>query len=342
MPRKTFTFEGRRYDITAKTEDELYEKIALKKLELKEGKLKEQNILVKDYCKKWFETFKEPYVGAHTVGMYDRAIKHINSYIGHLQMKKVTSSHIQKIITSEYNMGKSKSSIDKDILTLRQVFKQACLDKVIRDNPTLAIQRPKMQEGRRRALTDDERKAVMEVSENHRYGLWIRVMLFMGLRPEETALLKGYDVDTENRMLHVRGTKSEKADRYLPIPNTLIDDLSKFTGDNYILITLNGNPLSDQCRQRRWRAFKRDLDIHMGAKVYRNQIIESVIADGLTMYCLRHTYGTDGQAAGIPIDILADLMGHEDISTTRKYYIHENKESKEAARKAFEEYYKTK
>ena len=49
MPRKTFTFEGRRYDITAKTEDELYEKIALKKLELKEGKLKEQNILVKDY-----------------------------------------------------------------------------------------------------------------------------------------------------------------------------------------------------------------------------------------------------------------------------------------------------
>ena len=33
-------------------------------------------------------------------------------------------------------------------------------------------------------------------------------------------------------------------------------------------------------------------------------------------------------------------MGHEDIETTRKYYIHENSESREAARKAFEDFYK--
>ena len=49
--RKTFTFEGKRYDVTAKTETELYEKIARKKIELEQGKVKESNILVKDYLK---------------------------------------------------------------------------------------------------------------------------------------------------------------------------------------------------------------------------------------------------------------------------------------------------
>jgi hypothetical protein len=37
-----------------------------------------------------------------------------------------------------------------------------------------------------------------------------------------------------------------------------------------------------------WNNFKRELDIHMGAEVYRNQIIQSVVAPDLVSYCLRH------------------------------------------------------
>ena len=37
MYRKTFTFEGKRYDVTAKTEQELYEKIFSNHTDLKNG-----------------------------------------------------------------------------------------------------------------------------------------------------------------------------------------------------------------------------------------------------------------------------------------------------------------
>jgi hypothetical protein len=37
MPRETFTFEGKRYDVTAKTEGELAVKINRKKREPEEG-----------------------------------------------------------------------------------------------------------------------------------------------------------------------------------------------------------------------------------------------------------------------------------------------------------------
>ena len=78
-----------------------------------------------------------------------------------------------------------------------------------------------------------------------------------------------------------------------------------------------------------WEVFKRDLDISMGAQTFRNAIIPetSVVAKDLTPYCLRHTYGTDLQTAGVPINVAKDLMGHKDISVTARIYTHLSKQS---------------
>ena len=46
----------------------------------------------------------------------------------------------------------------------------------------------------------------------------------------------------------------------------------------------------------------------------------SILADDFVLYNLRHTYCTDLQKAGIPIDIAKYLMGHEDITTTSNIY----------------------
>ena len=75
-----------------------------------------------------------------------------------------------------------------------------------------------------------------------------------------------------------------------------------------------------------WRVFAQLVDIALGAETGRNQrhvtIIASVIAPDLSLYCMRHTYCTDLQAAGVPINVARDLMGHSDISLTAKIYTH--------------------
>lgn len=62
----------------------------------------------------------------------------------------------------------------------------------------------------------------------------------------------------------------------------------------------------------------------MGAELYRNQIIQSVVAPDLTPYCLRHTFCTDLQRAGVTLNVAKELMGHSDISTTANIYTHRN------------------
>lgn len=336
MYRKTFTFRGKRYDIRAGTLDELNEKVAAKKFLLTNGLETPKGVRVGEYAHTWLETFKKPYVSKHTYSMYRNQVKCICRYIGKMKMADVTAFDVQKIVTSEYQSGKSKSHINKLIITLRQIFRQAHADRDITVNPTVNIRRPKQEEAKRRSLTDKERFAVVEVAKSHPHGLWILTMLYTGMRPSETARLKYSDITDDS--IHIDGTKTSKANRTVPMPSTLNGMFGE--GEGYVFKTQAGNQINRDVRDRWWRSFRRELDIYLGAQTYRNKVIKSVLPKDLTMYCLRHTYGTMAQRAGVPIDVLADLMGHESINTTRKYYIHENVESKQRAVNLLEEMWK--
>ena len=82
--------------------------------------------------------------------------------------------------------------------------------------------------------------------------------------------------------------------------------------------------------RRWWASFKNEMDRALGAETFRNRIIESKLPDlkddpndpPLTLYCLRHTYCTDLELMGMPINIAKELMGHSSIETTAKYYTH--------------------
>jgi integrase len=170
---------------------------------------------------------------------------------------------------------------------------------------------------------------LVQFCKESKYGTWVLTMLYLGLRPSETALIQKKDI--QDGYVHIRGTKSPKADRYIPIPEALSFDLTGLKPNDYIFTTRYKTRLDRQSMKRWWGYFKRELDISLGAPIYRNQIQKSYVQ--FTPYTLRHTYGTRMQQSGVPIDVLADLMGHEKIETTRKYYIDDNFESKERYRK---------
>ena len=44
------------------------------------------------------------------------------------------------------------------------------------------------------------------------------------------------------------------------------------------------------------------------------------MADDLTPYCLRHTYATDLQSAGVPLNVAKDLLCHQSIAMTSQIY----------------------
>lgn len=323
--RKTFTYKGKRYSVERPTHDELILAVADKKRELEKAEKERANPPFNAFAAEWLEVYKKPYV--KSVSMYVAAIGTLDEEIGFRRMRDIRPSDLQKVVATVFEAGYSKSKIDKLFITMRQIFRQALADHIIDHDPTIALIRPKMKENKKRALTYCEEYVIRECCKTSKYGQWILTILMLGLRPSEASTIQKKDI--VDGYIHIKGTKTSKADRYIPIPEALTFDLRGLKADDYIFVTQAGCPLKKKSMERWWKFFKRDLNDYMNAPTYRNALVESYITEDITLYSLRHTFGTRASQAGMPIDVLADLMGHEKIDTTRKYYISDNRESKD-------------
>ena len=73
---------------------------------------------------------------------------------------------------------------------------------------------------------------------------------------------------------------------------------------------------------RRWA----DIRQHM------HELDPSIDQSEIELYMLRHTYCTNLEKAGVPINIAKALMGHSSIQMTAKIYTHFDDQTLEIAR----------
>lgn len=334
--RKTARLNGKKYEATGKTEREATLKLAEKLAAARRGEeLISGAMTVDAWYKQWKATYKDPKgLTAKSLGMYDEKYDgYMKPAVGHMKLKDVKDIHLQRILNSQ--AGKSASHVKKLRMVMQEMFKRARQSRLIPYDPAELLELPAVVEKRRRSITDEERKAIIKTAETSRSGLWVLTMLYTGMRPGETAALRWADVDFDNNEIHVhaalesgsgniKGPKTAAGVRDIPIHTDLLWRLkaAKKGPLSPVFPTGAGNFQNEKSLRRLWTGFKRELDIQMGAKLERNKIVVSKVAPDLTPYCLRHTFCTDLQKAGVPINVAKELMGHSDIQMTANIYTH--------------------
>lgn len=362
--RKYFSFDGVAYEVSGKTEEEAIAKKLEKLRELEAGRI-DSNVTVKAWASAYYETYvAHRKITDKTKATYKRYLDIICAELGALKLKKVTPLRLQQLLNGRE--GNSKSDLDKLRMTIKGLFEQAARSRIIPYDPSEGLELPEYSEGGHRSLTETERAALLKVAamptyngKPNRAGAWIMLLLRCGLRPGESAALKKSDVDLKARRLTVReakesgssrvkGTKTAAGKRTVPIPEDLVPWLERQLTDNPTpwLFTAKDKktPLSETAMRRRWETIKKYMDLELGAEyelvkmpgARRKTLVitRHALADDLDLYDLRHTYCTDLEAAGVPINVAKALMGHKDISTTANIYTHTADAPLEAARAA--------
>jgi integrase len=320
-------FEGKQYDFKADTERELGEKMANKLRDLKEGKnVISKNMTVTAWFEEYMETYKRKSVSPETYDDYFyRFNSKIKPIIGNMKISTVKEAHCQKVMNSME--GFSKSYVSKVGYTMDQMFKRAKKNHLILDNPAADLEKIEAEDGERRAITETERYYTYLVAEYHRGGLWLLTILLTGMRPGEAAALQGRHLDfARNRIIielavkrkdkRLGKTKTEAGKREVPMPPELIDKYKALNLGPFDPVFTNtiGGRLSRSDMRKMWLNFKREMNIAMGCKVFRNVVLplnhDAVVrngmkplfpvADDLVPYCYRHTFSTDMREAGIP------------------------------------------
>lgn len=242
-------------------------------------------------------------------------------HIGSMQLKSVKPLHCQSVLNMQ--IGKSKRQIDEVYQALNFIFSKAVENHLIVDNPAKYIVKPQGTKLHRRAITEKEDRYIREVAKTDRRFYLFLLMLDCGCRPSESAEVKGMDIMLKDGipLLHIRGTKTVNADRVVPIPPSLYDLIKDTPPFEYVACYGSQGKITLDNRNRLWKSFKRQLNIAMGCKMYRNELLPPYpVAPDLVPYCLRHTYCTNLARKGIDIRMAQKLMGHSDITLTANIY----------------------
>ena len=334
--RKTITWDSRRYEVRGKTEQEACEKLAELIVSLKRGEFAASSqTTVDQWFQQWKQTYKIPSgITPKSLRLYDEKYNgYIGPAIGQKKLQDVRDLHLQTILNTQ--AGRSYSHVSKLRMVMQELFRQARRSRLIVFDPAEGLQLPESTKRSHRPITAAERRHILAVAKEHRAGLWVLTILYAGLRPGETAALAWKDIDFDRNEIHVykaieSGTKTVKAPktpagvRDIPMRQELRDRLLTVQGhpDALVFPSPAGGVRSANSLQRLWASFAHALDLHMGAKVQDGVITKHALAPDLTPYCLRHTFCTDLQRAGVPINVAKELMGHANISVTANIYTH--------------------
>lgn len=337
MTRQVTDTDGNKIRLTArgKSERQVKKNMEQKLLEWQreQDELKNKTIFpeinFKVFADNWYElNIKNANISDTTKSDYKYYLySNIIPYFEKFKLCDITEDDCQRFL-NKY-VGYSKANVSKIRMTLRRVLRKAQKQKLIGENPAEDIVLPQVTEGKRRPITDEERALILKQVPNHYAGAMVLTMLFCGLRPAEIRRMEWDWIDFDNAILTVGKSKTKAGTgRKIPMPPQLVKALQEHKAKNlneqYVFVRCKNPslPMDENAFYHAWHNFKREMDIANGAKIYRNQIIESTLAEDLEPYLLRHTFCTDCQAAGVPINVAKELMGHSDISVTAKIYTH--------------------
>lgn len=337
------TYKDVNIDIRANTTKDLMAKVAAKKQQIDRSTI-DRNTKLSVFADLYLETYKRNSVSASWYIELERMAKRLIKIIGDKPVGKIKPIEVQSCLNSF--SACSESYVKKVYDLLSQLFSYAYRNGVTTTDYTLDLERPSGKDGETgRTITSREREVLLKVLHGHRGEIFCKIMLYCGLRPGEVMALTWKDIDLKTGVLSVNKAvkkdhtvgmpKSSAGYRDIPVPDHFIRELKEVCGEPFALVCpqQNGKQHTETTRKNMWKNIKRLMNIEMGCKVFRNALVPPYpLADDFRMYNLRHTYCTDLELKGVPINIASRLMGHSDISITSRIYTHATDESLNIAR----------
>ena len=270
------------------------------------------------------------------IGYVEDFMKYMtNGYIYHQFYLTVTTPQIKQYIinmsTQKVNGKIVKVSDDYQALrwsAINTFFKFLLMNEYITKNPMLKTKRPKINTEHSVTYLNKEEIAEVMKSININYTgkmltrdrAIIGLSLATGLRVSALVQINIEDIDfTNNTIKVVEKRMKTKTVKFGDNTKTLLQDWLKVRNQYYGDVETSALFLS-QKKQRITTNGVRDLV----AKYTKN------INKHITPHKLRATAATQAAAAGVNVQTIKDMYGHESIQTTMRYVKALNKEKEEA------------
>ena len=178
-------------------------------------KLYSQTMTLGEWMDIWLEVYMKNNLKQSTYVSYEGYVrKHYKPVLGQVRLTELVPQMLQQFYNYKVEAeGLSPKTIVNMNLCLHKCLDQAVKENLIVSNPASSLNLPRLKRADIEILTRDEQAILMRASYQHRYGIFVRLVLATGLRLGELLGLKWEDIDFRRSMLYVRRTLNR-----LPIP----------------------------------------------------------------------------------------------------------------------------
>lgn len=285
----------------------------------------------------WLKEYKKPNVKATTYkDSYERIVQsHLNPRFADKQICEIKPLELIQFLNEQAEVY-SDTELHKRKLCLKGIFDTAVENDLCDKSPfTSSVQKikSKIKPTAKRTYTQNQVNDILAFCDTHRTGIYIRILLELGLRCSEMCGLQWGDINFDNRTIRIQrscveydgrplvgDTKNESSKRVLPLSTKLCGELAKLkkmkrnvADDDFLLSSqkCTGQPIAPtKFNEGRFKTFFRDYGLD----------------DYLSPHELRHTCGTLLYERSQDIYAVSKYLGHSTITITAKLYVHNNAE----------------
>lgn len=247
----------------------------------------------------WFETFKQPTLKANSA-------RNIEQMIRLHTPKELKEKRVSELTIFDIDKALSKIPVSRTYVYVRQVWHsalvKACRYGLLTQNPVEFCERVKYKKKKGKALTYEEQRELINRLEKSRYKWLILFYMYTGTRRTEATALEWQDINERERLIQIKGTKTETSARNI----LLTDDVEKI--------------LKGQREQNEARGIKGKRVFPFSPQQASRHFKE--LCPNHHLHELRHTFITRCAESGVNVNVCQQLVGHASADMTINVYTH--------------------
>jgi len=253
----------------------------------------------------WFETYKKPVLQWRTVRNIEQMIRlHTPEWLKAKRLREITVFDIDRAL-SEIRLGRTRQYARQ---TWHNAFTKAEKLAIIPRNVVSLSEPVKYKKKKGKALTISEQNTFLNALEGKRVKWIMLFYLYSGARREEVCMLEWSDIDEENGVILVRGTKTEDSYRQIVLTNDL----------RAIIVGQRAQTEKDEGTKF---ATKHPERIFPYSPSYISQAFKKICGNH-KLHNLRHNFITRCAESGVNVAVCQQLVGHSTPDVTLSIYTH--------------------
>jgi len=252
----------------------------------------------------------------HTVDAYRRDLEHLKPFCAKnavVDCAHLQPHHIRMLIAERHRKGSQSKSLQRQLASLRGLFRFLMQQKKMQLNPAVGIRPPKGEKRLPHTLDVDQMSQLLDIRDNDPLSVRDRAILELfyssGLRLSELLHLQQQNYDRSDNTVRVLGKGSKE--RIVPVGSAAQQAIAQWLQirdqfapqNDTLFVSQRGTALHPSTVQKRFR----DWGIRQG------------IDRGLHPHLLRHSFASHLLESSGDLRGVQELLGHADISTTQIY-----------------------